>query len=81
MRSTTELAMTSGADREAIRQWATAQCPDGVDPQVWADAQRTRVARARRWDERALGRLPHYMAGVLTHSKTEPVSVETDQAA
>lgn len=52
----------------SYERWTTASAPAGIDPQVWADAQQVRIERARPWDEQALGRLPHYMGGLLSKS-------------
>lgn len=66
-----EVALATGVDLSVLQQWAVAPCPPGMDPQLWADAQRVRVERARPWSEQVLSRLPRYMAG----------AVEQDEAA
>lgn len=76
----TELAAASGIEQEAFREWATAPCPEGMDPRVWADAQRTRVQRANPWHSAPLDRLPHYMNGVLATSKLAQNTVVAEAA-
>lgn len=85
MKSLMELAMATNTSVEELETWASAPAPVGIDPQVWADAQRTRVERARPWEEEPLGRLPHYMDGVLPKAQTgqgqEPIDQVAAQAA
>ncbi|MET9713626.1 hypothetical protein [Nocardiopsis alba] len=75
-----ELARSTGLPPSAFERWETAPAPAGMDPQLWADAQRTRAERARRWDEAALNRLPHYMHDALPKVVGQ-VEVDAAQAA
>lgn len=70
-----ELALNLGVSPDLVQRWAESEAPAGIDPQVWADAQRTRMARAGRWEEQALERLPHYMSGLISdQAPTETAS-------
>lgn len=81
MKALTELALATGTPVAELQAWASAPAPDGIDPQVWADAQRTRVDRARPWEEEPLGRLPHYMDGVLPKVYADQDQEQIDQVA
>lgn len=76
-----ELAAASGIEQEAFRAWATAPCPEGMDPRMWADAQSTRVQHARPWHSAPLDRLPRYMSGVLPQAEPEQHTESAADAA
>lgn len=80
MRNLAELAAASGVQMAAMQEWATAPCPEGVDPRVWADAQKVRAARARPWQSEPLSRLPYYMSGVLPRPEERPVESAAEAA-
>lgn len=67
--------------QDQFDRWASAPAPEGIDPQVWADAQKTRVQNQRPWDEEALRRLPAYMSGLVRDQRAVQEQQESGQEA